>query len=93
MAEPDLESDIQSLDELEAESVVSSVGRVTKFPSHATATLESLYSHGMTGWGKDHEEEIRAAIEGTGLKLKQIQVCWYLLAIRNYVSSLVLSPC
>ncbi len=79
MAEPDLEFDIESPDELGAESVAASVGRVTsgcgKFPSSATAILESLYSHGMTGWGKDHEEEIRAAIEGTGLKLKQIQVC------------------
>ncbi len=48
-----------------------------KFPSQVTATLESLYSHGMTGWGKNHEEDIKAAIEGTGLSLTQIKVGCY----------------
>ena len=45
-----------------------------KFSSQATAILESLYFTGMTGWGKDHEDNITAAIESTGLTLTQIKV-------------------
>ena len=58
-----------------------------KFSSQATAILESLYSTGMTGWGKDHEDNITAAVESTGLTLTQIKVCCYVIKRHCILSS------
>ena len=46
-----------------------------KFSNEAAAILESLYSSGMTGWGRDHSDSISTAISSTGLTLSQVKVC------------------
>ena len=39
-----------------------------KISNEAAAILESLYSSGMTGWGRDHSDSISTAISSTGLR-------------------------
>ena len=46
-----------------------------KFSYEAVAILESLYSSGMTSWGRDHSDSIRTAISSTSLTLSQVKVC------------------
>ncbi len=45
-----------------------------KFSDTVTIILERLYSSGMTGWGKDHNESIETAIATTGLTESQVKV-------------------
>ena len=63
-------------EELALESIDCITSSSQKLFSQVTATLESLYSSGMSGWGKDHGGKITAAIEGTGLTLTLIKVCY-----------------
>ena len=44
------------------------------FSQEVTDFLESLYRHGMTGWGKSHENDILTAIATTGLTAAQVKV-------------------
>ena len=46
----------------------------TKVPDAAVQELESLYSRGMVGSGKDYDKLIDEAVQQTGLERKQVKV-------------------
>ena len=46
-----------------------------QFPKETVAILDSLYSRGMTGWGRSHTADVQVALKSTNLNIEQIRVC------------------
>ena len=69
-------SDSEGGSDIEGESpIITTVQSGKPFSKEVAAVLESLYSRGMTGWGKKHSGDIETAIASTGLQLTQVKVC------------------
>lgn len=45
------------------------------FSEEVVAVLNSLYTMGMIGWGKRHQDDIEKEVSMTGLDRSQIKVC------------------
>ena len=46
-----------------------------QFPKETVAILDSLYSRGVTGWGRSHTADVQVALKSTNLNIEQIKVC------------------